>query len=102
MIDPISYRTSGGSELIKSGPGMLHGFQVTSGCPLFGAPTVASAVAFYDNVSGIGNTHVNMLAHARVGATETYAWEPPSIHVFGRGLWLEVVSGSPIVTTSFS
>jgi len=103
VAESVSYQTSGGSELIKAGPGMLMGYILSTGSPL-GDNASDCIIAYYDNTIGVGNTSTNMLAHGQaVGAQtlSTITWEPPWPHVFSRGLWLEVVVGSPVVTTSY-
>lgn len=101
MNEPINYTTSGGSELIKSGPGMLHGYILTSGSPLSSSATPDCRIAFHDRTTGTGLTSNNMLAHGRVTTGGTIHWEPSWLHVFTSGLWLQVYSGSPVVTTSW-
>jgi len=103
MAESVSYRTSGGDELIKSGPGMLMGYTLTTGSPL-GSNLSNCIIAYYDNIVGVGNSSANMLAHGQaIGKVtlSTITWKPSWPHVFGKGLWLEVISGFPTVTTSY-
>ena len=102
--ESVFSKTSGGSELIKSGPGMIHGYILTSGSPL-GSGASNCIIAYYDNTIATGNTSANMLAHGQAaGATAglSIVWTPTYPHVFSRGLWLSTVSGSPVITTSYS
>lgn len=104
MLEPVFYKTSGGSELIKDKPGMLCGFILTSGSPLGQVAPHDCIVAWYDNISATGNSYANMLAHGRISGTAqpaTITWEPTSWHPFAKGLWLSVISGSPVVTTTY-
>ena len=104
MLEPMFYRTSGGSELIKSGPGMLCGYILTSGSPLGGAVSDCT-IAYYDTAVGAAEfTTGRILAQGRATGSNqpaTITWTPSSFHSFARGLWLEVVSGSPVVTTTY-
>lgn len=102
--ESVFHETSGGSELIKSGPGMLFGYILSTGSPL-GSGASNCIIAYYDNTVAAGNTSANMLAHGQAAGTGTLLtidWEPTYPHVFARGLWLSVISGSPVVTTSYS
>lgn len=102
MNTPVNYMTSGGSELIKSGVGYFFGYQVTSGSPLNAPQNVATVVAWFDSATGVGVTYRDMLAHARVAGTATQTFSPVWPLAYVRGLWLQVYSGSPVVTTSYS
>jgi len=98
MNEPVNYSVSFSSEQIRSRPGYLMGIQVTtSGSPLSAAPAAAASVGWFD---GTSVNYAMTLSHARVPSGYSYNWSPPWPLPFSQ-LWIEIFSGSPIVTTSW-
>lgn len=102
MNYPVNYTTSGLSELVKASGGYFYGYQVTSGSPLSAPQNVPTVVAWYDGTSLADGTSRRMLAHARVSGSVTQTFSPVWPLAFTRGLWLQIYSGSPAITTSWS